>query len=359
LQSRAEVGEILRDAIATTEFRAGPIVGSGSASFEMLRYLTERLPIMVAPKWVQNEVQPVAIRDVLTYLLAALSMPALGAVDIGADRLTFKRMMEILAEERGFRRRIVVLPLFAPRLAARWVGLVTPIPNSMAVPIIEGITQSVLADTQKAREIFPEIRPIPYRSAVQYALERSRQYLTETHWSDALRVVGKQSELKDEEGMIREIRTVHVDAPPEAVFKQFMSLGGERGWLKWGWAWKVRGMLDRLIGGPGLRRGRRNPHEAFPGESIDFWRVEAVEAPHLLRLRAEMRVPGNAWIEWETRAEKSGSRLVQTAFFLPKGLGGFLYWYALYPIHGRIFGALVRALAKEAEAAPNRPARVG
>lgn len=351
LKSRTEVGRILRDSLPTTEFRAGPIIGSGSASFEMLRYLTERLPVMITPKWVLNEVQPIAIRDVLAYLLAALSVPAAGSVDIGADRLTFKKMMEIFAEERGLHRRIVPVPLLAPRLAARWVGLVTPIPNVMAVPIIEGITHSLLAETGKAEKLFPAIQPIPFRMAAWVALEKTRQFLTETQWSDALHSQGRWTELKDEEGMIHETRTIYVHAPPEAVFREFMSLGGERGWLTWKWAWKVRGAIDRILGGPGIRRGRRNPHDAYPGESIDFWRVEAVERPHLLRLRAEMKVPGSAWIEWETRPEKSGSRLVQTAFFLPKGLGGFLYWYALYPIHAVIFGSLVCAIAREAETA--------
>lgn len=351
LQSRAEVGRILLGSLPATEFRAGPIIGSGSASFEMLRYLTERLPIMITPKWVLNEVQPIAIRDVLAYLVAALSVPPAGSVDIGADRLTFKRMVEIFAEERGLRRRIIPVPLLAPRLAARWVGWMTPIPNSMAVPIIEGITHSVLAETGKAETLFPAIQPISFRSAVRAALEREQQLLTETHWSDALHVQGKWAKFKEEEGMIREVRTLHVNAPPEVVFHEFLSLGGDRGWLRWKWAWKIRGAIDRILGGPGLRRGRRNPYEAYPGESIDFWRVEAVEAPHLLRLHAEMKVPGSAWIEWETRPEKSGSRLVQTAFFSPKGLGGFLYWYALYPIHSVIFGSLVRAIAEEAEAA--------
>ena len=348
LQSRAEVGKILLSSLPATEFRAGPIIGSGSTSFEMLRYLTERLPVMITPKWVLNEVQPIAIRDVLAYLLAALSVPASGSVEIGADRLTFKRMMEIFAEERGLHRRIIPVPLLAPRLAARWVGWVTPIPNTMAIPIIEGITHSVLAETDQAERLFPAIRPISFRTAVRAALESARQFLTETHWSDALHIQGKWAKLKEEEGMIREIRTIHVDAPPETVFHEFLSLGGDRGWLRWKWAWKIRGAIDRMLGGPGLRRGRRNPVDAYPGESIDFWRVEAVEAPHLLRLHAEMKVPGSAWIEWETRSENSGSRLVQTAFFSPKGLGGFLYWYALYPIHALIFGSLVRAIAREA-----------
>ena len=222
----------------------------------------------------------------------------------------------------------------------------------MAVPIIEGIAHAVLAETGKAEEQFQRSATHFLCMAVRAALERSRQYLTETHWSDALRIQGKSAKLNDEEGMIREIRTIHVEAPPETVFHEFLSLGGDRGWLRWMWAWKIRGAIDRILGGPGLRRGRRNPHEAYPGESIDFWRVEAVEAPHLLRLRAELKVPGNAWVEFGRRIRRNlEANLVQTAFFWPKGLGGYLYWYALYPIHAVIFGSLVRAIAKEAEAA--------
>jgi uncharacterized protein YbjT (DUF2867 family) len=351
LQSRTEVGQILRDSLAVTEFRAGPVIGSGSASFEMLRYLTERLPVMITPKWVLNLVQPIAIRDVLSYLKAALDVPASRVVEIGGERLTFKKMMEVFSESRGLHRVIIPVPLLAPKLAARWVGFVTPIPNSMAVPIIEGITESVVADTKKAEELFPNVRPMPFQKAVRLSLERTNQLLTETHWSDALRTRNELPRLHDEEGMIRESRSVHVDSTPELVFHEFMSLGGDEGWLKWEWAWKIRGGIDRMLGGPGLRRGRRNPHNAYPGESIDFWRVEAVEAPHLLRLHAEMKLPGNAWIEWETRPEGSGSRLVQTAFFSPKGLGGFIYWYGLYPIHTVIFGSLIRAIAERAEAA--------
>ena len=351
LQSRAEVGRILREALPVTEFRAGPIIGSGSASFEMLRYLVERLPVMITPKWVTNEVQPIAIHDVIAYLVAALRVPASEVVDIGADRLAFKRMMEIFAEERELRRLIIPTPVLAPKLAALWVGLVTPIPNTMAVPIIKGITHPILADTTKARELFPEIRPTLFRTAVTLAMERERQLLAETHWSDALRTASDSPKLHDEEGLIREIRTLHVNAVPEVVFREFTSLGGQRGWLKWEFAWKIRGLIDRLVGGPGLRRGRRNPHEVRPGDAIDFWRVEAVEPPNLLRLHAEMKVPGNAWIEWEAYPEGTGSRLVQTAFFSSKGLGGFLYWYGLYPVHSAIFRALAKAIGTGAERA--------
>jgi uncharacterized protein YbjT (DUF2867 family)/uncharacterized protein YndB with AHSA1/START domain len=348
LRSRARVGEILRRAVPTTEFRAGPIVGSGSASFEMVRYLTERLPLMVAPRWILNPVSPIAIRDVLGYLLLALERGPSGVVEIGAPPLTFKGMMEVYAEVRGLKRLILPVPVLAPRLAALWVGLVTPIPTRLALHLVEGILHPLVADTGRARALFPEVEPIPYRRAVELALERIALGEVETRWSGALGGAGFR--LEDREGLIREVRTLPVAAPPEAVFRVFSGLGGERGWLVWGWAWALRGLLDRLLGGPGLRRGRRHPDHLLPGEAVDFWRVEAVEPPHLLRLRAEMRLPGRAWLEWRALPEEGGTLLVQTAYFEPKGLLGFLYWWALYPFHRVIFSDLVRAIARLAEA---------
>ncbi|APD10308.1 MULTISPECIES: SDR family oxidoreductase [Thermus] len=347
LASRARVGEILRRGVPTTEFRAGPIVGSGSASFEMVRYLTERLPVMVAPRWVLNPVSPIAIRDVLAYLLQALEKGPSGVVEVGAPPLSFKAMMETYAEVRGLKRLILPVPVLAPRLAALWVGLVTPIPNRLALPLVEGILHPLVADTARAKALFPEVDPIPYREAVALALERTALGEVETRWSGALQ--GRSYFLEDREGVIREVRTLPVQAPPEAVYRVFASLGGERGWLVWGWAWALRGLVDRLLGGPGLRRGRRHPTLLLPGEAVDFWRVEAVEPGRLLRLRAEMRLPGKAWLEWQALPEGEGCRLVQTAYFAPVGLTGFLYWWALYPIHARIFSDLARAIAKEAE----------
>lgn len=350
LRSRTEVGAILRAALPTTEFRAGPIIGSGSASFEMVRYLTERLPAMIAPRWILNDVQPIAVRDVLAYLLAALDRQPLGVVEIGADRLSFKRMMEVYANVRGLKRIIRPVPVLAPRLAARWVGLVTPIPNTLAVPLVEGVVHPVVANTAVAQAEFPNIAPIPYRKAVEFALGKIQQQDIETRWSGAL---GPEAsyELSDREGLVREVRSVHVAAPPEIVYQTFASLGGERGWLVWEWAWELRGLLDRLVGGPGLRRGRRNPRELLPGEAVDFWRVESAEPPRRLRLRAEMKVPGRAWLEFATAPEQNGTRLTQTALFAPKGLAGVLYWYLLYPVHRLIFSGLVRAVGRAAERA--------
>ena len=348
LRSRAEVGAILRASLPVLEFRAGPIIGSGSASFEMLRYLTERLPAMIAPRWIENLVQPIAIRDVLQYLVAAATRDASGVVEIGADRLSFRQMMQTYASVRGLRRTILAVPVLAPRVAGLWVGLVTPIPNRLAVPLIEGIVEPVVANTERAREFFPEIEPMSYRDAVVAALQPELEI--ETRWSGALHQTPAY-ELSDREGLMREVRSLEVHASPSRIFAAFTSLGGDRGWRVWNLAWRVRGFLDRVVGGPGLRRGRRHRQQLLVGEALDFWRVEAIESDRMLRLRAEMKVPGEAWLQWEVAREGGISRLVQTAVFAPRGLFGVLYWYALYPLHARIFSDLARAIATEAEAA--------
>jgi len=353
LESRAAVGRILRDELPTTEFRAGPIVGSGSASFEMIRYLTERLPIMVTPKWVKNRAQPIGMRNVRQYLIAACGREPMGIVEIGADRLTFEAMMQTYAEVRGLRRRIIIpTPVLAPELAARWCGLVTPISNRIARPLVKGMVASTLADTTKARACFPEIEPMPYRRAVELALQRVEEHLVETRWSGAgdHTAGANKLELADEQGLMRESRRIEVAAPQRPVFDAFASLGGDKGWHVWRWAWAMRGVFDQLIGGPGLRRGRRHPHELLEGEAVDFWRVERVDRPRLLRLRAEMKVPGRAWLQFEAEPiDDTRSMLIQTALFEPKGLAGFLYWWALYPMHRWIFSDLVKAVGKDAE----------
>ncbi|MFQ3610225.1 MAG: DUF2867 domain-containing protein [Fimbriimonadales bacterium] len=348
LASRAEVGQILREHLPCTEFRAGPIIGSGSASFEMVRYLTERLPVMVTPRWIDRLVSPIGIRDVLSYLIQSAEREPLSVVEIGAEPLTFREMMTCYAEERGLKRVIFRTPVLAPRLAALWVGLVTPIPNRLAVPLVEGIVHSLVADTERARALFPEIEPMSYRHAVRLALLRIQEQAVETHWSGALGNAVTYH-MEDWEGMICEERTVWTPYSSEAVYRAFCSLGGDTGWLVWNWAWRLRGAIDKLLGGPGLRRGRRHPLEVLPGEAIDFWRVEQVVPNRLLRLRAEMKVPGKAWLEFEALQEDGGTRLFQRAWFEPKGLAGVLYWYMLYPIHRVIFSQMAHAVARRAE----------
>lgn len=352
LNSRGETGAILRGGLPTTEFRAGPIVGSGSASFEMVRYLTERLPFMIAPKWIRNEVQPIAVRDVLTYLMTARDHQPSGIIEIGgADRLSFADMLHGYAEVRGLRRTIIPVPIFAPRVAALWVDKITPIPRRLAEPLIEGIAHPVVADTRKAREVYPEIQPMAYAVAVQRALARLSEHAVESRWSDALGT-DQYYELRDREGVLEETRAIYVEAQPDQVFRAFCRLGGDQGWLVWNSLWKIRGFIDRMVGGPGLRRGRRDPSWLYLGEAVDFWRVETVERPRLLRLRAEMRIPGKAWLQFTAVPEGSGTRLIQTALFAPRGLFGLLYWYAMYPAHLFIFGDMARALAALAREEP-------
>jgi hypothetical protein len=314
----------------------------------MVRYLTERLPAMIAPRWILNDVQPIAVRDILQYLLLALDRGSTGIYNVGAEPMSFKAMMTVFAEVRGLKRLIVPVPVLAPRLAALWVGLVTPIPNRLAVPLIEGVVHPVVADSSRARAEFPEVEPLPYRKAVELALQQTEANAVSTRWSGALGNA-PAFELTQTQGLIRETRSRLTGAGQAATFRAFSSLGGDRGWLFWSWAWSLRGLLDRLVGGPGLRRGRRHPTDLEPGDALDFWRVEKVDPPRLLLLRAEMRVPGRAWLQFEALPEPGGTRLVQTAVFEPIGLGGQLYWNLLYPIHRIIFSGMVARVAALAE----------
>lgn len=348
LASRAEVGSILREHLPTVEFRAGPVIGSGSASFEMARYLTERLPAMIAPRWILNLVQPISVDDVVAYLLQGVDRGEVGVYSVGSDPLTFKDMMLEFAAVRGLRRLILPVPVLAPKLAALWVGLVTPIPNRLAVPLIEGVVHPVVADTSDARRDFPEIHPLPYRESVRRALESVDSGTVSTRWSGALGSA-PAVELTTREGLVRETRRDRTPAPPEDVFQVVASLGGSRGWLYWDWAWSLRGAFDRLVGGPGLRRGRRHPSQILPGDAVDFWRVEAVSEPRQVRLRAEMKVPGSAWLQWDIEPDGAGSRIVQTALFAPVGLTGTLYWNLLYPVHKIIFAGMLRSIVRVAE----------
>lgn len=359
LRSRQETGAALAEAgVPVTEFRAGVVVGSGSVSFEMIRYLSERLPVMVCPRWVYTRTQPIAIRDVLAYLVAALHEPrsAGRVVEIGgADVLTYGDMLRGYAAVRGLRRWLIPVPVLTPRLSSHWVHWTTPIPSDIARPLIEGLrNEAVVRDPAPARELFPEIVPLGYREAVRLALERLTAADVETAWSDPLsasRGDRGAATLTTREGLVRERRAVDARASPEDVFHVVTGLGGARGWPVWNWAWRVRGALDRLVGGVGLRRGRRHPDLLQVGDALDFWRVEALQPGRLLRLRAEMKLPGAAWLEFQVGpGPDGGAHLAQTAIFAPKGLAGHLYWSLMYPFHAIIFGRMVRALARRAEA---------
>ena len=358
LRSRQQSGDALREAgVPVTEFRAGVIVGSGSLSFEMIRYLTERVPVMICPRWVFTRTQPIGIREVLEYLTAALGAPESAGriIEIGGSEVvTYGEMMTQYAEVRGLKRWMIQLPVLTPRLSSYWVNLVTPIPAVIARPLIEGLRNENVVHDPSARVLFPDVQPVSYRVSVARALAKLEASDVETAWSDALST--SQGDvppltLTVQEGMVLERRQRVVPATPAALHAIYSGIGGKRGWFYMTWAWEIRGFVDKLIGGVGLRRGRRDPDELRVGEALDFWRVEAVEAERLLRLRAEMKVPGKAWLQFQVAPREDGQTLLsQTAFFAPKGLFGWLYWYGLYPLHGLIFSGLIDQIARRAVA---------
>ncbi len=356
LRARHETGYLLRyGKVPVTEFRAGMIVGSGSALFEMIRYLTEREPLLICPAWFFSQAQPVAIRDVLSYLIDALKIPdSMGRViEIGGPtRLTYADMLLSYAKERNLKRLLVRAPFYAPRLSAYWVHMVTPIHWRVVAPLIEGLHAKLIVRDNAAKKLFPHIRPIDFQTAAHLALGRIQRDNVETSWSDALvTVLGdfKPYQFTVEEGMFIERRQILLDLSPEDVFRAYTGIGGERGWLYLNWSWAMRGWMDKVIGGVGLRRGRRHPDEVHAGEALDFWRVEIVEKNTKMRLLAEMKIPGKAWLEFESqKQENNKTLLIVTAYFAPHGLSGFLYWYAMWPFHKFIFDGLTRRLASRA-----------
>ncbi|MGD8553079.1 MAG: SDR family oxidoreductase [Anaerolineales bacterium] len=356
LRSRQDTGNYLRESgVPVVEFRAGIVVGAGSISFEMIRYLTERVPVMIAPRWVYTRTQPISIRNVLDYLVAGLEIEVTESqiIEIGGPEvMSYEQMLLGYAEVRGLRRFIIPVPVLTPRLSSYWVHWVTPIPAAIARPLIEGLRNEVIVRSDEARSLFPQIEPVPYKQAVAEALSSLEARQVETTWSDAL--VTTQGDvapvrLTTQEGMIIEQRALEIDVSPQRAFRAFTSLGGKTGWLYANWAWWLRGLLDRLVGGVGFRRGRRDPLTLRVGDAVDFWRVERLIQGELVLLRAEMKLPGRAWLQFETHAVEGRTQLQQTAYFAPKGLLGILYWYSIYPIHARIFSGLIRSVADLAE----------
>jgi uncharacterized protein YbjT (DUF2867 family) len=354
LRSRRETGQILRSGkVPVTEFRSGMVIGAGSVLFEMVRYTAERQPVFICPRWWFTLAQPIAIDDVLAYLVAALQSPATHNEPIavgGTTRLTYAEMLQEYSKLRDLRRLLIRTPFYLPRLSAYWVHMVTPVHWRVVLPLIQGLRHECLVPDNVAARFYPHIQPMDFKSAVRRALGSLENGDVESSWSDAMVISqgdAKPVSLTSHEGMLLEIRRLNIDLPAEAVFKAYTSLGGERGWLFMNWTWLVRGWIDKLIGGVGLRRGRRHPADLRVGDSLDFWRVEAVEHGRLLRLRAEMKVPGRAWLEFRSHPlQDGGTELVQTAYFAPRGLTGLLYWYILYPIHGFIFSGLIQRIAK-------------
>lgn len=363
LQARAETGEILRaSGVSAIELRAGVVIGSGSASFEMLRYLTERLPIMTVPKWVNVRIQPIAVRDVLRYLVGAASInPTVsGAFDIGGPEIfTYKEMMQQYAEAAGLPRRIIIpVPVLTPRLSSGWVGLVTPVPYTLAKRLVASLKNEVVAADDSIRSLIPDPEGglTPFKRAVQLALTKIKDARVETRWSDAS-VPGTPSEPlptdPDWAGgtLYRDVRIVHSPDSIEEVWKRVEAIGGDNGYSLATWAWEVRGFIDKIFGGVGLRRGRRDPNHLQVGDALDFWRVEEITRPKLLRLRAEMKMPGLAWLEFglEKDIETGGTILTQVAIYAPKGLLGHAYWWSVWPMHGLVFPSMAKnaALAKK------------
>lgn len=357
LRSRQQTGEALREAdVPVTEFRAGIIVGSGSVSFEMIRHLTERIPIMICPRWVFTQTHPIAIRNILAYLIESLSVPESAGEIIevgGKDKMSYQDMLLTYAEVRDLHRVVIPVPVLTPTLSSRWVQFVTPIPNDIARPLIEGLKNEAVADTTKAKRLFPDIEILGYKTAVSLAVNRYKISDVETSWHDAL--VSSEGEkdpviFDSHEGMLFERRERIVNATQEDVYAAFTSLGGTTGWLGHNWLWRIRAFMDAMIGGVGFRRGRRHPQDLRVGEALDFWRVEELDPPRLMRLRAEMKMPGKGWLQYKAEPHPDGgTRLIQTAFFDSKGLFGLMYWYSIYPIHGLVFSDMIDGVAKIAE----------
>lgn len=364
LESRREVGEILLDGgVPTVVLRAAVILGSGSASFEMMRYLTERLPAMVAPRWIDNRIQPIAVRDVLRYLVGAASMPpeVSRAFDIGGpDVLTYREMMQRYAAVAGLRPRVIrAVPVLTPRLASLWVGLVTPVPPAIARPLVGSLVHEVVAQEDDITAYVPDPPEglLDFDAAVELALTRIRDLDVRTSWTSASTQGAPSDPLPQDPdwaggSLLVDDRSREVRTTPEALWTVVEGIGGAHGWYSWRLGWVARGAMDRLFGGPGLRRGRRHPHRLAPGDALDWWRVEAVEPGRLLRLRAEMRLPGLAWLELSVEPGDPYPTFRQRAIFYPRGLLGQAYWWAISPCHGVVFGGMQRNIARAAEAGP-------
>lgn len=374
LQSRVRVGEIfLESGVPTLVLQAGVVIGSGSASFEMIRHLTDVLPYMPAPKWVRNRIQPIAVRDVLHYLLGAarVDLEVNRAVDIGGpDVLRYGQMMNGYAVEAGLpQRAIAALPVLTPGLASHWVNLVTPVPRSIARPLVASLQNECVVKDRAVDELIPPPSAglTPYRRAVSLALGRVGADSVETSWQDS-EVSGAPSDPLPSDPdwagrtVFTDVRSVKTAASVEDLWRVIVGIGGENGWYSSPLLWAVRGWMDRLVGGVGLQRGRRSRAMARVGDAIDFWRVEAVEVPGtgptaeerrggLLRLRAEMKVPGTAWLELRAVPDGGGARYEQRAVFFPRGLGGRLYWLAVLPFHGFIFAGMAARIVGAAEGA--------
>lgn len=359
LKSRAEVAKILSlSDVPVTVLRAAQIIGSGSASFELLRYLVDRLPVMITPRWVNSKCQPIAVSNVLTYLTKLLDKPETAGrtFDIGGpDIVTYRELFEIYRQEAGLRKRLIIpVPVLTPRLSSLWINLVTPVPTVLARPLVEGLRNNVVCSENTIQQHIPQ-QLFTVRESIHRALERVRQRTIDTCWTDAGEPeVPEWVTCGDSEfaggTTLYSAYAVHIRSTEENVWNVIQCIGGDTGWYKDDLLWRIRGFIDKIAGGPGLRRGRRDPEELFIGDALDFWRVLDIQKFRRLLLVAEMKLPGDALLEFVVTPVTTGAEhvtaLKMVAYFHPKGLWGIVYWYSLYPVHLFIFKGMLKAIAR-------------
>ncbi len=365
LQSRSEVGEILQQgSVPVTILRAAMIIGSGSASFEILRYLVEHLPVMITPRWVNTPCQPIGIRNVLHYLTECLEQPQMlgQTYDIGQPNIySYRELMEIYADEAGLHKRwIIPVPVLTPRLSSYWIHMVTPVPAAIARPLAEGLSNPVICREHRITHLIPQ-QLFDARKAIRLALERTRQHSIETTWSDSGQAPPAEWRIEGDPEwagghIFKDSRSITLEGQPAEIWPAIKRLGGDVGYYYADWLWRLRGFIDKLCGGVGLRRGRRSAEELYPGDALDFWRVVAIEKDHFLMLSAEMKLPGKAVLQFRLKTiDQRHTELIQTAYFLPRGLAGLLYWYAVLPFHHFVFNGMLRGIAEAAGKNENAP----
>jgi uncharacterized protein YbjT (DUF2867 family) len=365
LRSRHQVGRVLRESgVDTVEFRASIIIGSGSLSFEMIRALVEKLPVMITPRWVSERAQPLAIEDLIEYLVAALDFEVEGSAIYeigGADRVSYMEIMKEYARQRRLKRFMIRVPVLSPRLSSLWLGLVTPLYARVGRELIDSVRNATVVNDEAAASAFA-LRPRGIGEAIERALANEDRELAETRWSDALSSGATSSWGGTKFGSrIVDSRSASVLVSPAEAFRPILRIGGDVGWYYGDFLWRLRGFLDLLVGGVGVRRGRRDPEQLAPGDTVDFWRVECYEPDGLLRLYAEMKLPGRAWLQFEVSGIEDGAVLRQTAIFDPLGLAGLIYWYGLYPIRKLVFSGMLRGIVRamgsaDGAASPERAA---
>jgi hypothetical protein len=352
LLSRIETGEILSarpDRLQTIWFRAGVIIGAGSASFEIIRNLVQKLPLMVTPQWVRTRTQPIAVDDVLSYLAAAITLDVSDnlIVDIGAEPMNFRDMMLNAAKVMGLKRILIPVPVLSPKLSSYWLILFTPIPFQMAAALVEGLKSETVVLNDHALRYFGAIKPLSYDEAVQMALHEMEQDLVVSRWCDSSGDVVCDIMNQDDThtAIFRDRRVIPLDTIPAArVFQSVIQIGGQGGWFSYNFLWHLRGLIDKLFGGYGLNRGRREQEDLRVGDALDFWKVADIKENKRLLLFAQMKLPGKAWLEFDIQPDQ----LVQTAHFLPRGLLGRIYWYSVLPLHNMVFGDLARKVVARA-----------